>query len=88
MRINREHRAEAQSQDASSAVDVLVDGSVLGEEGIAPLRGQHAPDQREVDRRIARAAVPPVDDARKRFALDEDVAEMEIPVYEDSFAGC
>ena len=59
VRINGEHRAEAQSQNASSAVDVLVDGSVLGEEGIAPLRGQHAPDQREVDRRIALCSSPP-----------------------------
>ena len=79
-RVLEERRSEEHGDDACAQQRRFVDVAVLGEECGARLRRQRAPHELEVERRIAAAEVDPVDDAADATAVDEDVAEVQVPV--------
>src|SRR5437588_730608 len=60
-----ERGAQRERDDARAEQPALRDGAVRAEERVAPVRGQEAPDELQVDRRIRAAEVDPVDHAAR-----------------------
>ena len=83
-RVEREHGTEHDREHACSHPSLVVDGTVVLEDSISRVRGQEAPEEREVDGRIPDADVTPVDDATQLALIDEDMAHMEIAMNERS----